>query len=455
MIVFKGLLFTPLLAALFNITSAHAVSAIVTEISETGGNGITFEKLPSAATDDAATNATFSLVDGTRDPNGGDLAVLHDGRLPQTLDQPAANFFFRAGTDGGRIAVDLGKTIAVKRIGTYSWHGGTRGPQVYTLFAADGEAKNFDATPKRDADPEKSGWTKLADVDTRPKTGDGGGRHGVSVSEKDGNLGLFRYLLFDLRRTEDRDPFGNTFFSEIDVIDSAAPEPTPISPPKTVGTKFATEDGTYRFTLDATEAPDLLEWAEKELKPVILEWYPKIVAMLPSEGFKARTEVHLRFRNDMGGVPASAGGGIVNMSAPWFARELQREARGSVVHELVHVVQEYGRGLRGRRAAPVPGWITEGVPDYIRWFLYEPQTRGAEIGRRNLESARFDASYRVSANFLDWVVRAHDKEFIRKLNTAAREGRYSAELWKELTGKTVEELGDDWKMARRKELDAK
>ncbi len=68
--------------------------------------------MPPPANNDAATNAKFTLVDGTRDGNVGDLAVLHDGRVPTGEDQPAANFFCsRAGTDGGRIQIDLGGAI--------------------------------------------------------------------------------------------------------------------------------------------------------------------------------------------------------------------------------------------------------------------------------------------------------------------------------------------------------
>lgn len=50
----------------------------------------------------------------------------HDGKLPSEEDQPAANFFFNAGTEGGRIVVDLGSVIDVKQVNTYSWHPGER-----------------------------------------------------------------------------------------------------------------------------------------------------------------------------------------------------------------------------------------------------------------------------------------------------------------------------------------
>jgi hypothetical protein len=186
---------------------------------------------------------------------------------------------------------------------------------------------------------------------------------------------------------------------------------------------------------------------------VVKEWYPKIVAMLPSEGFQASTNVLIRYRTDMGGTPASAGGSRVNCNAQWFRRELDREAAGSVVHELVHVVQSYGWGRRQNPgAARIPGWVTEGIPDYIRWFLYEPQTKGAEITKNNLSRAKYDASYRISGNFLDWVERKHGPGVIQKLNAAARAGKYDESVWKEMTGKTVEELGAAWKAFHEERL---
>jgi hypothetical protein len=151
----------------------------------------------------------------------------------------------------------------------------------------------------------------------------------------------------------------------------------------------------------------------------------------------------------MGVTPASAGGGRINMNSGWFRRELQREARGSVVHEMVHVVQNYGRGRRRNPSAVrTPGWLVEGMADYIRWFLYEPETRGAEITARNLDRARYNASYRITGNFLDWVTRQYDQDLVGKLNAAAREGDYSEELWKDATGKKLEELGIEWKKAQ-------
>jgi len=439
------------------LTASTQAAIKVTPVQGDGGPGFSLKPVPTPANNDAATSATFTLVDGTRDPNGGSLDVLHDGRVPSGEDEPAANFFFRSGTDGGRIQIDLGTATSVKQVNSYSWHGGTRGPQVYRLFASDGSGDGFQATPKKDTDPMSCGWKLVASVDTRPKEGDGGGQHAVSISDTDGPIGKFHYLLLDIAKTEPRDAFGNTFYSEIDVIDADGPAPTSnsVSDSKPILKTFEAANGQYQFTINATAAPDLAEWAETELRPVVQEWYPKIVAMLPSEGFRAATNVTLRFRNDMGGIPASASGAGVNMNSQWFRKELKREARGSVVHELVHVVQSYGRARRTNPdAIRTPGWLTEGIPDYIRWFLYEPQTKGAEITKRNLANARYDASYRVSGNFLDWLVRTHDKDIVRKINAAAREGNYSEKLWKDWTGKTVQELGVDWKKTHEQRLGA-
>jgi hypothetical protein len=452
---------TPLAALMFfSLLSAMCHGEIIVTTGHTTGENASasfkVKNVPAPSKNDAATQATWTLVDSQRDGNGGELSRLHDGRLPREEDQPAENFFFRAGSDGGRIQLDCGRKLLIQQINTYSWHGGSRGPQVYTVYASDGDAAAFQAGPKRGTDPESCGWKLLAKVDTRPKNGRPGGQHAASVSESTGNIGSYRFLLFDISRTDSEDPFGNTFFSEIDVVEAGSPvipaageESSPITKTFTAG------DGKYHFTMDTTVAPDLTKWADTELRPVVQEWYPKLVEMLPSEGFKARTNVTIRFRDNMGGTPASAGGGFINCNAGWFRKELKREARGSVVHEMVHVVQSYGRVRRDDpNATRMPGWLVEGIPDYIRWFHYEPQTRGAEITARNLSRAKYDASYRISGNFLNWVATKYDTNIVVKLNAAGRAAKYREELWKEATGKTVQELGDEWKKFHEQRLAA-
>lgn len=381
-----------------------------------------FERVPAPARDDAAARAKFTIVDGERDPNGGDLDQLNDGQLPSSSDEPATNFFFSQATDTGRLGIDLGSIIDVKQINTYSWHTDTRGPQVYKLYASDGSASGFNPAPKNGNDPTQAGWKLIASVDTRPAQGDPGGQYGVSISDPAGSLGKFRYLLMETSRTEHDDPFGNTFYSEIDVIDGNAPATAPKP-----GSRPA-EKSKYTIIIDMSQMPELKDWAETTLRPVLEKWYPIIVQMLPSDGYSAPQRFTVTFFPDMDGV-ADTSGTRIRCAGPWFKKNLRGEAIGAVVHEMVHVVQQY----RHRN----PGWLVEGMADYVRWFKYEPVSKRPHP---NPAKTHYDDSYRTTAAFINFVAETHDKDIARKLNAAMRNGTYSPDLWKQYTGKTPEEL---------------
>jgi hypothetical protein len=184
-----------------------------------------FANVASPMKDDAAAKAIVRLVDGESDPNGAPLNALIDGFWPGEEDEPAANFFFNAGTGGGRFRLDLGSVIDVAEVRTYSWHPNTRGPQVYTLFVSDGTDPKFNSSPRNDVDPVTVGWTLVTSVDTRTShpQGDPGGQYAASVKRSGGTLGRIRHLLFACAATEFDDSWGNTFYSEIDVIASTSP----------------------------------------------------------------------------------------------------------------------------------------------------------------------------------------------------------------------------------------
>jgi hypothetical protein len=213
-------------------------------------------------------------------------------------------------------------------------------------------------------------------------------------------------------------------------------------------------DGRFHLLLDTSETEDLKEWADTEIIPMVKEWYPKLVEMLPSPGYSAPTNITIIFKKDMRGV-ADTSGNRIRCAANWFRGNLKGEAKGAVLHELVHVVQNYGYGRRHNPdATRNPGWLVEGIPDYIRWFKFEPESRGAEITARNFSRAKYSGNYRITANFLNWVSEKHP-DIVPKLNAAAREGKYSEELWKEYTGKGLEELGAEWRTAHQERLGIK
>ena len=398
-----------------------------------------FKNVPAPSPTDAANQAKFSVVAGRRDSNGGESLVLHDGLLPSNSDEPGANFFFAAGSNGGRLLVDLGEAVDVKQVNTYSWHGGERGPQVYKLYAEDPEAKDFDPRRSRSGDLAAAGWKLIAEVDTRAEGAPLAGQHGVTISGgMDDAIGKRRYLFFDVARTTEEGPFGHTFFSEIDVVDGKE-HPPAAKPEQRVAELDVLKIGDkFEITFDTTDAPaDVKAWVKETLQPACQEWYPKIVEMLPSEEYRAPARFKIIFDAEDRGVAYTAGT-EVHCAVPWFERNLQGEATGAVVHEMVHVVQQYGRTRGCNRS---PGWMVEGLADYIRWFLYEAEDQRPRVDPRR---AHYTDSYRTTAAFLNYVLREHDEKLVERFNAAMRQGAYRDDLWKEYTGKTADELWDDY-----------
>jgi hypothetical protein len=186
----------------------------------------------------------------------------------------------------------------------------------------------------------------------------------------------------------------------------------------------------FQILVDTSDVPEMRDYGLKA-KQLAEVWYPKIYAMLPSDGFAMPPRVTIIFKKDEKGVAGTAGDHIV-CSAKWFTDH--PDDIGAIVHEMVHVVQAYHHRT--------PGWITEGIADYVRFFKYEPASRQPHP---TSQKARYDASYRTSAAFLNWVSETHDKDLVKDLNAACREGKYTQEFWTEHTKKTLAELGEEWK----------
>jgi hypothetical protein len=183
------------------------------------------------------------------------------------------------------------------------------------------------------------------------------------------------------------------------------------------------------FAVDASDAPDLAPWFEKVGK-VCERQYPMICDELWSDGFKPRTLIKLKLDKNYNGV-AEASGGNIRGSVTYF--KSHQDDIGAFVHETVHCVQNYGRGN--------PGWMVEGIADYIRFYKYEP----GKLGKLKPEQARYNGSYRTTAAFLAFVCDRYDRECVKKINARMREGKYQEETWKALTGKTLAELSEEWK----------
>jgi hypothetical protein len=137
-----------------------------------------------------------------------------------------------------------------------------------------------------------------------------------------------------------------------------------------------------------------------------------------------------------GGV-AECGGGIITFSPAWLT---QNPGDIDVVtHESMHIVQNYPDGAG-------PGWLTEGIADYVR------HTLGVDNAGANWSLPPFTAgqhyenAYRITARFLVWVEKKKKKGIVKKLDAAMRSKTYQAAMWKLLTGKTVDDLWQEYSL---------
>ena len=186
---------------------------------------------------------------------------------------------------------------------------------------------------------------------------------------------------------------------------------------------------------DTSEVPEMKEWLD-DVVQVCEKQYPMICDELKSDGYTPPKRITMTLKKDEKGVAYASGSRIVG-AASYFSKN--KKDVGALVHETAHCVQAYrGRGN--------PGWLVEGVADYVRFFKYEAK----KPAKLNPEQAKYNGSYRTTAAFLDYLCETHDKDIVRKLNEAMRKGRYDDEIWTTLTKKTVEELGRDWQKSLAK-----
>ena len=159
-------------------------------------------------------------------PESAGTEVLINGRAQQNHDDPSESFFFRNETTG-YLLFDLGETKSINRIHTYSWHRNRSNPELtlravqrFTLWGARGEKP----TGFPDSENPK-GWKRIARADTDmffqvDREGDRPPQQACRILPAEGDIGEFRYLLFEVLPTSDSEGFfsRHTFFSEIDIF---------------------------------------------------------------------------------------------------------------------------------------------------------------------------------------------------------------------------------------------
>lgn len=145
---------------------------------------------------------------------------------------------------------------------------------------------------------------------------------------------------------------------------------------------------------------------------------------------KADKEVVFSIDTAYKGVAATGGGRIV-YNPDWFKKH--PGDIDVVTHEVMHIVQNYGNSTG-------PGWLTEGIADYVR-FKFGVDNPGANWSLTPFKPTQsYKNAYRITARFLNWLEMNGNKGIVAKLDSAMRDHTYTDASWKNITGKTVDEL---------------
>jgi hypothetical protein len=167
------------------------------------------------------------------------------------------------------------------------------------------------------------------------------------------------------------------------------------------------------------------------------QWYPVVWNLLATQNAKPQKQIKVVFQLKQD-APAYATGGGIFVSVPWV--RAHPEDFGMMIHEMTHLIQSYP----GSRSTP--GWLVEGVADYIRWWRYEPEAPRQRITEKN----HYTNSYRVTAAFLAYLTHRYDHGLVQKLDKAMKEKTYTDSLFEASTGKKLDDLWTEFVAAQSK-----
>lgn len=192
--------------------------------------------------------------------------------------------------------------------------------------------------------------------------------------------------------------------------------------------------------VDATDFPEGRKWGEAAAA-LVRSWYPHVTSLLATETYRSPKRIRLIIRKEIG-PPAYASGGDITINGKWIAA--RPDDLGMVIHELTHVVQQYPD------SKVKPGWLVEGIADYIRWWRYEPELHAGE-GRTRVdpEKSKYTDSYRTTGMWLAWVSRKYDMGLVPALDSALRKGEDPIPVFAKLTGKEPGQLWTEFLASQR------
>lgn len=154
--------------------------------------------------------------------------------------------------------------------------------------------------------------------------------------------------------------------------------------------------------------------------------YPQLVARFNPD---APQTIYLDIRDI--DPPAGVNGNRLTVQRQWMLNN--PHDTDIVVHEGMHIVQSYTSGN-------VPGWITEGIADYVR----------NEFGLSNVNwlqryryGQHYTHGYGVAGSLLQWINENYSgggTSRVDQLDKLLRSGEYTDDIWVQWTGLDVDHL---------------
>jgi hypothetical protein len=187
----------------------------------------------------------------------------------------------------------------------------------------------------------------------------------------------------------------------------------------------------YTLIID-NDGPALAAGLNDRMVRTFFDVYPR---MARDFNPAARRTVTFSIDADYPGVAATAGGTV-----RFSASHLRHHPRDIdvITHEVMHIVQAYPVGH--------PVWLIEGIADYARYKYGVDNAGGGWLLPDYQPNQSYMDAYGVTARFLLWTEIHRHSHLVKLLDAALRSHTYSPDIWRELTGETVEKL---WSMYGR------
>ncbi|MBL8059284.1 MAG: hypothetical protein JNK63_01045 [Chthonomonas sp.] len=201
------------------------------------------------------------------------------------------------------------------------------------------------------------------------------------------------------------------------------------------------------IAVDTSAYPEGRDWGH-DARRVAEKWFPIVTTLLATDGrdpltgklkggaYRPPTVVSLIIK-PFEGAPAYASGPAITIQSEWI--KSHPEDLGMVVHELTHVIQSYPDSEQK------PGWLVEGIADYIRWWRYEPELQSGR-GRTKIEpgKSKYTDGYRTTALWLAWASRKYNMALVPCLDLALRNAEDPMPQFSRVTGKDANALWEEF-----------